>query len=283
VRRIWSLWEIIHILATLELTSTLRLLQTVLISFGREGSSLRDPDQAKLEFQNLVDKAREACSLSGFSEAAQSLTFIFNSLNSNQPRTASSLATEARHACEQIQLALENRVFLSLPKSRIDMLGNKNFLGESVSAAFPSAVEDIEESGNCLALECSTAAVFHLMRVVEWGLRALARSLGVKSIKANNKPGNKNYRPLEYSEWEKIIGELQERIESKLAKAKRGPAKQRLQEFYFPALQDIRAFKDAWRNHVMHTRASYTAADAEAVFSHVKRFMQSLATQVTET
>jgi hypothetical protein len=41
------------------------------------------------------------------------------------------------------------------------------------------------------------------MRAVEWGLRALASDLGVKKIPASKKPGNKNFLPLPYSEWEK--------------------------------------------------------------------------------
>jgi hypothetical protein len=48
-------------------------------------------------------------------------------------------------------------------------------LGDAVTAKFPDAVVEIRNAGNCLAVGCSTAAVFHLMRVVEFGLRALSR------------------------------------------------------------------------------------------------------------
>lgn len=52
--------------------------------------------------------------------------------------------------------------------------------GEKVSLNFPSALEDIKEVGNCYATDRNTACVFHCMRVVEYGLRALAKRLRVK-------------------------------------------------------------------------------------------------------
>jgi hypothetical protein len=150
----------------------LRLLQTVQIIHGRDGATLNDASVAARDFRELIEQAQRACEFSGLTDAAQSLSFICLQLNkANRKQTASSLATEARHACEQIQAALESRVYLAIAKDKaVEMLANKDFLGAEVRAAFPSAVEDIEEAGNCMALECSTAAVFHFMRILEWGL-----------------------------------------------------------------------------------------------------------------
>jgi hypothetical protein len=61
-----------------------------------------------------------------------------------------------------------------------------------------------------------------------------------------------------------------------------GRQKQDTQEFYFPLLHELRGFKDAFRNHVMHARQSYTQQDAVAVLDYVDRFMQALATRITE-
>jgi hypothetical protein len=71
----------------------------------------------------------------------------------------------------------------------------------------------------------------------------------------------------------KILDGLQDAVDLKMTRLKRVSEKQKLQEFYYPALQDIRGLRDAWRNHVMHTRAEYTDKDAEAVFFHVKRLL----------
>jgi hypothetical protein len=137
-----------------------------------------------------------------------------------------------------------------------------------VSKMFPKAVPDIQNVGNCLAVSLNTAAVFHLMHVVEWGLRALCANLKVANIKKG---------PVEYATWEDILNKLPDAAQAKIDRMPRGPKKQKAQEFYYPALREVRGFKDAWRNHIMHTRAIYEREDAIAVFAHVQRFMQGLA------
>ncbi len=58
--------------------------------------------------------------------------------------------------------------------------------------------------------------------------------------------------------------------------------KQDTQEFYYPLLHDMRGFKEAFRNHVMHSRSEYTPQQAEDVLDHVKRFMVLLSDKVTD-
>jgi hypothetical protein len=48
-------------------------------------------------------------------------------------------------------------------------------------------------------------------------------------------------------------------------------------KFYYPVLQDIRGIREAWRNHVMHTRAEYSPEEAVAIFEHVRRIATTLA------
>ncbi|WP_069095406.1 hypothetical protein [Methyloligella halotolerans] len=62
--------------------------------------------------------------------------------------------------------------------------------GESVEKKFKNAAFEVEEAGKCLALRRSTACVFHLMRVLEVGIRSVARSL---SIDDPTKAGEKNW------------------------------------------------------------------------------------------
>ena len=134
-----------------------------------------------------------------------------------------------------------------------------------------------------MAADCNTAAVFHLMRAVEWGLRALCVDLGFRKLKRrNSKTGEVRYTPIAYEDWDNILGQLQKKVETRLAATTRGPRKQLYQEFYYPAIQDIKAMKDAWRNHVMHARREYTARDADAILDRVGRLMQLLATRIGE-
>ena len=57
---------------------------------------------------------------------------------------------------------------------------------ETTGTAFPSAWYDIEEAGKCLALQRSTAAVFHLMRVIGAGVTALGKSLNEPVLDASH-------------------------------------------------------------------------------------------------
>jgi hypothetical protein len=61
---------------------------------------------------------------------------------------------------------------------------------------FPMAKADAFAGVDCLALGHPTASVFHLMRVAEHGLRALARERSVTLPKG---------RPLEWGQWQAVI------------------------------------------------------------------------------
>ena len=199
------------------------------------------------------------------------------------PGDTSSVGTELRNIVETVAHEASKKRFLYVSSDRVKCLDNSALFGMLVMESFPSAVEDIREAGNCLAAECNTAAVFHLMRVVEWGLRALCADLGMKNVKQKiKKSGHTLYAPIAYADWEKLLDGLQGHVDEKIGRMKRGEKKQELQQFYYPALQDIRGIKDAWRNHVMHTRDEYTREDAWAIMTHVQRLMCSLAKRVAE-
>jgi hypothetical protein len=193
-------------------------------------------------------------------------------------REFATIQSEVTHVADTLCDELRKRSFLLVTAARRGYIENPSFMGTDVSDAFPSALKDIHEAGNCLGAECNTAAVFHLMRVVEWGLRALCAHVGLR--KAKRKKGNRV--PISYADWETMLNQLQPLVDAKIGKMKRGSSKQAAQEFYYPALQDIRAIRDAWRNHLMHTRATYSSADADTICGHVRRLMSTLATKVRE-
>jgi hypothetical protein len=72
------------------------------------------------------------------------------------------------------------RYILSLSEEAQALFDPKEPLfGQLVADRFPDAADDISEAGKCLALQRGTAAVMHLMRVVEVGLKALAKFLRI--------------------------------------------------------------------------------------------------------
>ena len=49
-----------------------------------------------------------------------------------------------------------------------------------------------------------------------------------------------------------------------------------------PAILDMKAIKDAWRNHVMHARREYKGPEAFYIKERVEGLLRSLATRVRE-
>jgi hypothetical protein len=108
-----------------------------------------------------------------------------------EPIEVSVLATEIRYVKDGLIKEAFYRRFLHIEKDRIDFLEKDNLFGIEVADKFSSAIRDIKEAGNCLAAECGTATVFHLMRAAEFAMRALARD---REVSFSDKP-------LEEKEW----------------------------------------------------------------------------------
>jgi hypothetical protein len=140
--------------------------------------------------------------------------------------------------------------------------GRSDPFGEEVATAFPDAKRDIEASARCLALREWTACVFHSMRTLEHGLRPVATRFDV---------------PFTTDSWHAVL----KGIEAGITALRNKPnltVDDRLEiTFYSDAATQFRHFKDAWRNHVSHSREHYDDRDAPRVFDHVRDFMQHMA------
>jgi len=240
----------------------------------------REPQTA---IAKLFGQAFEFCKKVGFSPAAAATLEMARTrlISKGKRYDYSALLTEILAAKAMLFHEHWSHAFVAVPERHRETVNKDNLFGDEVSHAFKSAVPDIREAGNCLVVGCSTAAVFHSMRAVEWGLRALAAHLGKTSVKCHRR-GKVVYKPLPYSEWETILNQLGPLVDKRIEAMKQGPKKQTAQEFYYPALLEIRAMRDAWRNHVMHTRAEYSPEAAEAIMGHVERLMRMLATRIKE-
>ncbi len=137
--------------------------------------------------------------------------------------------------------------------------------GEAVADAFLGASSDIAAASRCFALDEWTACVFYLMRILEHGLRKLAEIVQLPPEAA------------QHENWKNIIDQIEKKIREmeSLPKSQEKVAKvQRLSE----AAAQFRWFKDAWRNHVAHAHATYDNHTGPLVWTHVRSFMQQLAT-----
>ena len=166
-----------------------------------------------------------------------------------------------------IEDELHERLFMFLPKEQAQWYEKEDGFGVNVSDAFPSAIDDIKEAGNCYATGRYTACVFHLMRVLEHGIRVLATEVCLD---------------FDQEQWHTIINQIRSVIKTGEEKLKRGSKKASRLKFLADAAIEFSFFKDAWRNHVSHGRAYCDRQEAKRVLDHVKSFMVHLSTQLSE-
>jgi hypothetical protein len=174
---------------------------------------------------------------------------------------------------ERIDDELRDITFMFIPERKVKFYENNSLFGENVQTNFPSAVDDIKEAGSCFATGRATACVFHCMRVVEHGLRSLAKDLRVRLPKK---------RHIDLEDWGGLIDAIEGKIGT-IERTKRRTKKREIDlQFYHGAAAQFRHFKNAWRNHVMHSRVIYELEDAGIVLRHVDEFMRHLASRLKE-
>ena len=188
-------------------------------------------------------------------------TFLFARLR-NRFFESGGLPTndELLELAERVRDELNARTFMAVEPSRTWAYTAKELIfGTEVAEAFPTAAYDLDEAGKCYALGRSTACVFHLMRIVEIGMRTLCDALGAEFPDKGS--------------WAKV---LNERLEPAINALPEGKRKQDLQQ----ARAHLHAIRLAWRNDTMHPKATYTDDEAGEVLRHVETFMKHLSTRL---
>ena len=83
----------------------------------------------------------------------------------------------------RIEDEMKGQMFLALELSEHERYRNPTNAWAAIIDRFPDAQEDIEEMSKCFALSRYTASVFHALMVVEHGLLALGKYVGVPDPK----------------------------------------------------------------------------------------------------
>jgi hypothetical protein len=159
---------------------------------------------------------------------------------------------QAKDISRRLEHELSLRTLLVIKTERIRFFEpSEPPFGQEVADKLPLAIPDIEDAGRCLAFMQGTAAVFHLMRVMEAGLKSLGSLLGIP------------YAP----SWESYITQIDAKI---AAKHKTKSVKWKADEpFYRDILGDLQSIKIAWRNPTMHIVRRYSPDEAEDIFRAV--------------
>lgn len=162
----------------------------------------------------------------------------------------------------RIEDQLKSRLFLFVEPSRAKYYRQPQLFGAELNDNFPGAIDDIEDAGSCLSLNQGTACVMHLMRVMEVGLKSLAKELKIP------------YAP----SWESYLTQIEKNIAAK--HATKSTKWKKNEKFYRDISGDLMTIKQAWRNPTMHIDRRYNQEEAEQIFNAVKTLMQRMAAKL---
>lgn len=160
-------------------------------------------------------------------------------------------------------------LFLSLPSDNQKYYHPQEPFGKDVSSKFSSLIYDIDEAHKCYALERNTASVYHSVRCLEGGIRALYRCMDIPEPTCGTQ---KN--------WSFILKEIDKSIKAKWP----SPTEKMLDDYivisgFHAALS---AMKDPYRNPTMHLDSKYDSEDALYYLQMVNGFMSRIAKRMDE-
>jgi hypothetical protein len=270
-RRLWSLWEMIRFDASgfVWLAKEMKRLSTFLSNL--ETFELRTEEQKKNDIAT-ISSFRNTLEASWFVLSCDQIDRIIyecrpDSIISNEDlaHLVDDLSTRMEDECKRI-------VFLALSHRDAQYFSPEiPIFGVDYSTKFVTeGVFEADEAAKCLALGRPTAAVFHLMRVMEVGIKAMSRCLAIPDP---IKPVDRN--------WGRILEKIQkEGIQKHWPNVSdRTHGDGALFEELYVSLEAVR---NPWRNATMHVENKYTDDEAEHILVAVRGFMKKLASRCDE-
>jgi hypothetical protein len=179
------------------------------------------------------------------------------------------LFNEAKTLRETIQSELQYKRFAFVPTDRAIKFDNIDKDWAEVQEKFLLARDDIRDAVECYALDKNTASVFHSIRVAEYGLRRLAKRLGIKKL-------GKQQVAVEYADWGTILNEISAKLKAAQQLPGRSARKAALTKFYADAASHADHLNEIWRKDVSHARGPYNAPEALNALTRVQAFMELL-------
>jgi len=162
---------------------------------------------------------------------------------------------------------LETKFCFAVSADKVAFFDSADAFGNDVADGFRSAKFDISEAGKCLALGRNTACVFHLMRIMEAGLTALAKNFSIV---------------LDRPDWHKMIDMIEAAIKAIPNDQNRPEDWRDKQTFFSQCASYFRVTKDAWRNYTAHGHSKYDEEEARDIYANVRGFMQRLSKRIQE-
>src|SRR5439155_10158389 len=160
---------------------------------GVDIATVHDGQQSESKMHTTMGGVQRRCESIGLTVSSKHIKSFLSNLG-EEAKVADVIASLS-HIEKIIRFEMEDRLFMFVPSDKAEFYKRpEQLFGEEVISSFPSTTTDIEESGKCYATGRNIACVFHLMRVIEVGLRSFAKTLHEPRLDPTTNPS-----------WEKIL------------------------------------------------------------------------------
>jgi hypothetical protein len=244
-----------------------RRVKTVIEQFGVDSRSDVIPPEARAQTETNFAELTMATNFVGAEVSAMAADRMRLRLADQQ-----SVVTlgDVRDAIDDVERRLFDECqlisFIVFSRQQRKLFGPPSqLINWDIESSFPGAGWELEEACKCLALQRSTASVFHSMLFLEIGIKRLCKLL---DIDEPQKAGDRN--------WGSFLKKIKAKIEERHPNRLPGSEGSELEELYM----HLDAVRVAWRNTVMHVEIKYTDSDANHIANCVIFFMQALAAKI---
>ena len=146
-------------------------------------------------FETLAKLSDDA----GLATTANYARSVIDYIHNNETYQIDHMDETVRSARRFLYEEMRSWLYFEIPQHQVQYWMNTTPFGPAVAAKFPDAEYDIVEASKCLAVDRTTACVFHLMRALDFALAFLSAHLGstVRSGSANlnsGTSGNSGFR-----------------------------------------------------------------------------------------
>lgn len=268
--RLWSLWDIMRRFSAAQF---MQFAAMGGIAFGQIGKPIADANSDMLSGSALTSfiisyevlekdciELELTCSLAAVKKIRDMLAKpnpSFSKLHALQIELQDRLIDET-----------DPKVFWALNIRESELYSNPRKGWEEIIEHFPDTLTDIDEASKCFALSRYAAAIFHSVQVVEVGLIALGKLIGVTD-------------PL--SGWTATTNRLDGII--KKGHEARTPFERQHFAFLEQMHGTVEGLKNAWRNKISHAHgklrllsSDFSPEIAEEILFATRAFMRRLAT-----
>lgn len=214
--------------------------------------------QVSQGFTKLVQYCRELGLDGAIAHIKRIYTGYAEDPNASQQVLADDFTRDLGSLSAIVQSELAGKKFRYIPSEKTRFCDLEWLADTTIPDNFPRAASELRSAGRCFAYGENTACAFHLNRVLEDGLKALAVEVGQR---------------FDRNSWDAHLKDIERELNSRYKTAgSRTPD----ELFYSDLSSQFGHMKTAWRNPTMHIEAKYDEGDGLYLLQTTERFMETL-------